>query len=176
MEKQTKKVITRAEIEKKLYSDNRASLKHTALVFFVLAIVGGVWFAFVIPSLFEVPNFGFGVLFFLIAIFGTVPAWVMLAGFVKDLIERKHLKNGDIEIVTLPLLYETAETRYTRKTRMEYTQYKFYFEGFDALLASSEQSEQFTRGDEFYIVYYKGSKKIKSMLPLKLYEYKGSEQ
>ena len=172
MGKQTKNIITRAEIEKKLYADNRASLKHTAFVFFVLALVGGVWFTFVIPSLFEAPDFGFGALFFLVAIVGTVPAWVMLPGFVKDLIERKYLENGDTEIVMLPLLYETEETRYTRKTRMEYTQHKFHFEGFGAFLASPEQSQKFTRGDEFYIVYYKGAKKIRLLYPCALDGYR----
>ena len=176
MEKQTKNIITREGIEKKLCADNVASLKVSILAFFAAALVGILWVVFFIPSFFEAPNFGFGVLFFLFAIVGTVPAWVMLARLLKDLIERKHLGNGDVEIVTLPLLYETEETRYTRKTRMEYTQHKFHFEGFDAFLASPEQSKRFTRGDEFYIVYYKGSKKVRLMYSFAFYEYKEEEK
>ena len=171
MKKRTKNIISREGIEKKLCADNVASLKVSVLAFLATSLVGILWVAFFISFLLEAPNFGFGVLFFLFTIVGTVPAWVMLARLLKDLIECKHLKNGDIEIVTLPLLYETAETRYTRKTRVEYTQYKFHFEGFDALLASSEQSEQFTRGDKFYIVYYKGSKKIRLLYSCAFYEY-----
>ncbi len=172
MEKQTKNIITREAIEKKLRADNVAGLKHTGITFFVSALVGIVWFSFSVPSLFKAPNFGLGILFFLFSIIGTVPAFVMLAGFLKNFKEYRHLKNGDVEIVTRPLLYETEETCYTRKTRMEYTKHKFHFEGFDAFLASPEQSKAFTRDDEFYIVYYKGSKKIRLMYSLKFYEYK----
>ncbi len=176
MEKQTKKIIIREEIEKKLRSDNTASLKVSALAFLATALVGILWVVFFIPSFFEAPNFGLGVFFFLFAIVGTVPAWALSVRLVKDLKEYKHLKNGDVEIVTLPLLYETAETCYTRKTRIEYTKHKFHFEGFDAFLASPEQSKQFARGDEFYIVYYKGTKKVRLMYSLKFYEYKEIEQ
>ena len=176
MKKETKTVITRESIEKKLRDNNRASLKVSAFAFFAAALVGILWVVFFIPSFFEAPNFGFGVLFLLFAIVGTVPAWVMLARFAKDLIEYKHLKNGDLEIVTRPLLYETEEPRYTRKTRIEYTQYKFHFEGFDALLVSYEFIKQFSRDDEFYLVYYKDTKKIRLAYPLKLYEYQENEK
>ena len=176
MEKQTKNIITRESIEKKLRSDNSASLKVSALAFLAAVLVGILWVVFFIPSFFEAPNFGFGVLFFLLAIVGTVPAWVLSVRFVRDLKEYKHLKNGDLEIVTRPLLYETEEMRYTRKTRVEYMQHKFHFEGFDAFLASPEQSKRFTRGDEFYIVYYKGSKKVRLMYSFAFYEYKEEEK
>ena len=172
MEKQTKNIITREEIEKKLRFDNRASLKVSTLGFLATALGGVLWVVFFIPSFFEAPNFGFCVLFFLFAIVGTVPAWALLPNFVKDLKEYRHLKNGDVEIVTRSLLYETEETCYTRKTRMEYTKHKFHFEGFDEFWASPEIYQNFTWGDEFYIVYYKGSKKIEKVFPLKMYEYK----
>ncbi len=176
MEKQTKNIITREGIEKKLCADNVASLKVSVFAFLATALVGILWVLFFIPSFFEAPNFGFGVLFFLLAIVGTVPAWVLSVRFVRDLKEYKHLKNGDLEIVIRPLLYETEEMRYTRKTRVEYMQHKFHFEGFDAFLASPEQSKRFTRGDEFYIVYYKGSKKVRLMYSFAFYEYKEEEK
>ena len=174
MQKQTKNIITRKSIEEKLRSDNRASLKVSALAFFAAALVGILWVVFFLPSFFEAPNFGFGVLFFLFAIVGTVPAWVMLAGFAKALIEYKHLKNGDIEIVTRPLLYKSQkEVRiYCNKRTRWQTRSFFHFEGFDELWASPEMYQNFTWGDEFYIVYYKGSKKVEKVFPLKIYEYK----
>ncbi len=172
MEKQTKNIITYEEIVKKLCSDNTASLRHTAFVFFVVLLVFGAMSAIFIAAIFEAPNGWFGLIPAFIAAAITVPIWVMLAGFVKDLQEYRHLKSEDVEIVTRPLLYETEETCYTRKTRIEYTQHKFHFEGFDAFLASPEQSKAFGRDDEFYIVYYKGSKKIRLMYSLKFYEYK----
>ena len=175
MGKQTKTMITRVEIEKKLRTDNRASLKVSILAFLAAALVAILLVVFFIPSFFEAPNFGFGVLFFFFATVGTVPAWVLLPNFVKDLKEYQHLKNGDLEIVIRPLLYETEETCYTRRTRIEYTQHRFHFEGFDAFLASTEQSKQFTRGDEFYIVYYKGTKKIRLLYSFAFYEYKEEE-
>lgn len=172
MEKQTKNIISREEIEKRLRSDNRASLKHTAFVFFVMLLVCSVVSAIFIVAGVEAENLVLGIISVIFAAMVTVPAWVMLASFVKDIIERKHIKNGDFETVMLPLLYETEETRYTRRTRMEYTQYKFHFEGFDAFLASPEQSKRFTRGDEFYIVYYKGSKKIRLLYSCAFCEYR----
>lgn len=174
MKKPTKNIITREAIEKKLRSDNTASLKVSALAFFAAALVGILGVVFFIPSFFEAPNFGFGVLFFLFAIVGTVPAWVMLARFAKDLIEYKHLKNGDLEIVTRPLLYKSQkEVRiYCNKRTRWQTRSLFHFEGFDEFWASPEMYQNFTWGDEFYIVYYKGSKKVEKVFPLKMYEYK----
>ncbi len=174
MEKQTKNIITRESIEKKLRSDNSASLKVSALSFFAAALVGILWIVFFIPSFFEAPNFGFGVLFFLFAIVGTVPAWVLSVRFVRDLKEYKHLKNGDLEIVMLPLLYKSQkEVRiYCNKRTRWQTRSLFHFEGFDEFWASPEMYQNFTWGDEFYIVYYKGSKKVEKVFPLKMYEYK----
>lgn len=174
MEKQTKNIITRAEIEKKLRTNNLASLKHTGFTFFVSALVGILWFAFSVPSLLEATNFGLGILFFLFSIVGTVPAFVMLAGFLKDLKEYQHLKNGDVEIVTRSLLYKSQkEVRvYCNKRTRWQTRNLFNFEGFDEFWASPEMHQNFTWGDEFYIVYYRGSKKVEEVFPLKLYEYK----
>ena len=174
MKEPTKNIITREAIEKKLRSDNTASLKVSALAFFAAALVGILWVVFFIPSFFEAPNFGFGVLFFLFAIVGTVPAWVMLARLLKDLIERKHLGNGDVEIVTRPLLYKSQkEVRiYCNKRTRWQTRSLFHFEGFDEFWANPEMYQNFTWGDEFYIVYYKGSKKVEKVFPLKMYEYK----
>ena len=173
-QKQTKNIITSKSIEENLRSDNRASLKVSALSFFAAALVGILWGVFFIPSFFEAPNFGFGVLFFLFAIVGTVPAFVMLAGFLKDFKEYQHLKNGDIEIVTRPLLYKSQkEVRiYCNKRTRWQTRSLFHFEGFDEFWASPEMYQNFTWGDEFYIVYYKGSKKVEKVFPLKMYEYK----
>ena len=173
-QKQTKNIITRKLIEEKLRADNRASLKVSALSFFAAALVGILWVVFFIPSFFEAPNFGFGVLFFLFAIVGTVPAFVMLAGFLKDFKEYQHLKNGDVEIVTRPLLYKSQkEVRiYCNKRTRWQTRGLFHFEGFDEFWASPEMYQNFTWGDEFYIVYYKGSKKVEKVFPLKMYGYK----
>ena len=51
MEKQTKNIITREEIEKKLRSDNRANLKVSTLAFLATALVGILWGVFFIPSI-----------------------------------------------------------------------------------------------------------------------------
>lgn len=98
----------------------------------------------------------------------------MLARFAKDLIEYKHLENGDVEIVTRPLLYKSQkEVRiYCNKRTRWQTRSLFHFEGFDEFWASPEMYQNFTWGDEFYIVYYKGSKKVEKVFPLKMYEYK----
>ena len=52
MEKQTKNIISREKIEKKLRSDNRASLKVSTLAFLVTALVGILWVVLFIPFFF----------------------------------------------------------------------------------------------------------------------------
>ena len=98
----------------------------------------------------------------------------MLARLVKDLIERKHLKRGDLEIVVRPLLYKSQkEVRiYCNKRIRWQTRSLFHFEGFNEFWASPGMYQNFTWGDEFYIAYYKGSKDARMVYPLKMYEYK----
>ena len=174
MEKQTKNIITYEEIVKKLCSDNTASLRHTAFVFFVVLLVCGAMSAIFIAAIFEAPNGWFGLIPAFIAAAITVPIWVMLAGFVKDLQEYRHLKRGDVGIVTRSLLYKSQkEVRiYCNKRTRWQTRSLFHFEGFDEFWASPEMYQNFTWGDEFYIVYYKGSKAARMVFPLKMYEYK----
>ncbi len=174
MEKPTKNIITRESIEKKLYSDNTASLRHTVFVFFVFVLLFGAISAVFIASIFEMPNVWLGLIPAFIAAAVTVPVWVMLARLIKDFIERKHLKKGDLEIVVCPLLYKSQkEVRiYCNKRIRWQTRSLFHFEGFNEFWASPGMYQNFTWGDEFYLVYYKGSKKIKLAYSLKLYEYK----
>lgn len=176
MGKQIKNIITRKTIEEYLISENIKNRKHSALIFCLVAFALGIVCAVLLSFAFVADSILGTCILVVFALIATVPAWVLLPPFIKDLKEYQHLKNGDMEIVTLPLLYETEETCYTRKTRIEYTQHKFHFEGFDAFLASPEQSKRFTRGDEFYIVYYKGNKKVRLMYSFAFYEYKEEEK
>ena len=96
MKKETKTVITHESIEKKLRDDNRTSLKHTAFVFFATLLACGTMSAIIIAFGFETHNLGIEIISAVFAAIASVPVWVMLSGFVKDLIEYKHLKNGDV--------------------------------------------------------------------------------
>ena len=176
MGKQTKNIITRKTIEAYLIAENVKNRKHSALTFCLAAFALGVVCAVLLSFAFVADSILGSCILVFFALVATVPAWVLLPPFIKDLKEYKHLKNGDMEIVTLPLLYETEEICSTRRTRIEYRQHKFHFEGFEACLASSEQSKAFARGDEFYIVYYKGTKKIQLRYPLAFYEYQEEEK
>ena len=79
MEKQTKNIITREEIEKKLRSDNRASLKVSTLAFLATALVGILW------GVFSLSGWGFG---------GARPLAIAKASLV--LAPPVHLQSNDL--------------------------------------------------------------------------------
>jgi hypothetical protein len=168
MEKQTKNIITRKEIEKDLLFNNTASIKHTAVCLAAVVLVWGVISAIFLSFL---PS-GFLWLDVIIWVFfiGIVgaPVWAISAMLIKALIERKHLKNGELEIVVRPLLYK--EEKMVRNS--DFPQKIFHFGDFDDVLADPTHYQLCTMNDEFYIFYYKGSRKATLILPLKLYDYR----
>ena len=171
MGKQIKNIITRESIEKELLFNNTASLKHTAVCLAAVTIaVGGVSAVFLslLPS-------GYLWLDIIIWIFfigvGGAPVWAISVMLIKMLMERKKLKNGELEIVVRPLLYkdEKLVRGYTGRPR---SQAMFQFGDFKDVWADSTHYQLSTMGDEFYIFYYRGSKKAKLVFPLKLYDYR----
>ena len=168
MEKQTKNLITRKEIEKDLLFNNTASIKHTAVCLAAMVLALGVVSAFFLSLL---PSgylwLDIIIWIFFIGIVGA-PIWAISAMLIKALIDRKHLKNGDLEIVICPLLYK--EEKMIRGS--DYPRKVLHFGDFEDVWADSTHYQLSTMGDEFYIVHYKGSKAARMVFPLKLYEYK----
>lgn len=168
MEKTTRNIITREKIEKDLLFSNTASIKHTAVYLAAVILALGVVSAMILSFL---PT-GFLWLDIIIWIFflGIVgaPVWAISAMLIKALVERKHLKNGDLQIVICPLLCK--EEKMVRGS--DNPQKVFCFGDFEDVWANSTHYQLSTMDDEFYIAYYKGSKKAEMVFPRKLYEYK----
>jgi hypothetical protein len=172
MEKQTKNIITREEIEQDLLFNNTASIKHTAVCLAAVVLVWGVIsaiFLSLLPSGFLWLDVIIWVFF--IGIVGA-PVWAISAMLIKALIERKHLKNGELEIVVRPLLYK--EEKMVRGS--DNFEKVFHFKDFEEVLADSTHYQLSIPGDVFYIVHYRGSRDAKFVFPLKLYEYKEEEK
>lgn len=175
MEKQTKNIITREKIEKDFLFNNTAGIKHTLVclvaVTLALGVVSAIFLSF-LPTGFLWLDITIWVFF--LGIVGA-PVWAISATLTKALIERKHIKNGDLDIVIRPLLYKNEKPvrGYTGRPRV---QAMFQFGDFEDVCADPTYYHLCTVDDEFYIVHYKGSKKAQMVFPLKLYEYKETEK
>ena len=162
MEKQTKNIISRKWIEKELQFYNTASLKHTAVGFAAVILVFGVFILFALVFSHEMAIVS--------CLFGCIPMVAILVLLIRLLKERKQLKNEEFEIVIRHLLYK--EEKLVRSGRSHRMQEMFHFEGFNEVWANHTEYQLASMDDEFYIVYYKGTKKAQMVFPLKLYEYK----
>ena len=162
MGKQTKNIITREKIENDLLFSNTATLKYTAVCFAALMLAFGGIGLFMLALSYGAAIFTFAIAGIIICVFAVM--------FARIFIERRHLKNGDVEIVIRHLLYK--DERLVRVGKSSRMQEMFHFEGFDEVWANHTEYQLATMDDEFYIVYYKGSKTVKMLFPLKMYEYK----
>ncbi len=162
MEKQTKNIITRKEIEKELLFSNTANIKYTAVCLAALMLAFGGIGLFMLALSYEAAIFTFAIAGIIICVF--------LVMFARIFMERRHLKNGDLEIVIRHLLYK--DERLVRVGKSRRMQEMFHFAGFEEVWANHTEYQLATMDDEFYIVHYKGSKTVKMLFPLKLYEYK----
>ena len=162
MKNPTKNIITRKEIEKELLFNNTANIKYTAVCLAALMLAfGGIGLFMLALS--------YGAAIFTFAIAGIIIC-VFLVMFARIFMERRHLKNGDLEIVIRHLLYK--DERLVRVGKSRRMQEMFHFAGFEEVWANHTEYQLATMEDEFYIVHYKGSKTVKMLFPLKLYEYK----
>ena len=162
MEKQTKNLITRKEIEKDLLFNNTASIKYTSVCLAAVVFAFGGIGLFMLALSYRAAIFTF--------VIAGIITCVFLVMFARIFIERKHLKNGDLEIVIRPLLYK--DEKLIRSGRSHRLQEMFHFEDFDEVWVNRTEYQLAAMNDEFYIGYYKGSKKVEKVFPLKMYEYK----
>jgi len=166
MENQTKNVITREWVEKELRFYNTAGLKYATVGFAAVLLVFGVFSLFALAFSYEMAIVS--------CLFGCIPMVAILIVLIRHIKERKKLKNGELEIVIRPLLYK--DEKLVRSGRNHKMQEMFHFDGFDEVWANHTEYQLAGMDDEFYIVHYKGSKKAEMVFPLKMYEYKESEQ
>lgn len=162
MGKQTKNIITREKIENDLLFSNTATLKYTAVCFAALMLAFLGIGLFILALSYAAAIVTFTIAGIIICVFAVM--------FARIFIERRHLKNGDVEIVIRHLLYK--DERLVRVGKSSRMQEMFHFAGFEEVWANHTEYQLATMDDEFYIVHYKGSKTVKMLFPLKMYELK----
>lgn len=171
MAKETKNVITREWIEKELRFYNTADIRSCTLLFVVFSLifipigllaVNGVASEFK-PVLIKI------VLWVVLTPLVSAPSWISLLSLYKCFKERALIQKGDFEIVVKELSHKSEKLVYrNRRTRMEEV---LHFADFKPISVGHTRYQLSSRGDEFYIVHYKGSNRIKFFYPLKMYEY-----
>ena len=171
MKRETKNLITRADVKKELAFLNRADLStHLVLTLgfsvFLLPMAFGLGLSFLSAELLlsqGVKTF-IGIL---IILFIASPIPVMAVSLVFVLAERSLLMRGYFEVTVLPLSYK--DERLKGRNRMAEV---LHFRGFQAFEVGHTVYQLSDAGEEFYVVSYSGKKQIKFVYPLDMYEYK----
>lgn len=171
MEKTTKNVITREWVEKELRFYNGADLRSVAVTLPVMALVFIPLTALIVSGVSsEVERVWLKILIsVLIGALTSCPAWGCLCSLYFGLREKRMLQNGEFEIVTREVLYKIEKP--VRRHMEEF----LGFDDFGEVLVGHTDYQLAAAGDLFYIVRYKGRKKVRLLYSAKMYEYNGIE-
>ena len=172
MKKPTKNIITRDFIEKELWFCNKASVR-SSIIFLIMLLIFSILCTamFIYLSCVLAKNIFMKILLCIISVaIGTVFFWFEFVALMQYLSERKKLKLGEFEVVTRKVLYKRMA--YLKRGPSIYvSKYKHecvFFEDFNHTIG---YSSLLSEGDECYIVHYNGSREIKQLYPLNMYEY-----
>lgn len=175
MKKPTKNIITRDFIEKELWFCNKASVR-SSIIFLIMLLIFSILCTamFIYLSCVLSKSILMKILLCIISVaIGTVFFWLEFIALMQYLSERKKLKLGKFEVVTRKVLYKrmaylkrelSIYERYARRYKRECV----FFEDFNHTIG---YSSLLSEGDECYIVHYNGSREIKQLYPLNMYEY-----
>lgn len=170
MEKQTKNIITRKWVEKKLHFYNSADMKAGLLLCAIITAVCGILTAIVVGvTLTSAESLISKIVFSIIGggVF-VAPIVVVFCQLGNTVAEKKLLDRGEFDIVTRKLSYK--KERVTRRNIILLLKFPDFSE------RSVDQTTYFHAGigDEFYIVVYRTNRKkqrIKMLYSAKMYEY-----
>lgn len=171
MNKQTKNVITLEYITEELRFYNNANIKAALLC-------GGVIALLFIPLTFLIVNEVYSnidgavlqnVLGIGLGIAVSSPVWGTLWAICQYLAEGAKIRNGDFDITLCTLQYKGE-----RSVQRHIEEY-FSFGGFKDVSVSSTAYSLAIPGDEYYIVHYKNSTRIKLLYSTKTHELKTEE-
>ena len=168
MKKPTKNIITREYIEKELWFYNKAGIRSSILLMGILLIFCiPCTIMFISFSCAIAKNILLKIFLCIISVFlGMSFEGIVLVYLIKDLSERKKLKAGEFSIVIRKMLYK--RTVYEERSEL----HCLYFEDFNEVATGYTYYNLSSDGDEFYLVHYNGSNKVKWVYPLSMYEYK----
>ena len=166
MQMQTKNIITREWVEKELRFYNSAHIKSSVVLFIVVTLIfapATVAMVYGIDVTFDNTVFKILLSAFVIPIL-IAPMCIWFVYIVKGLRDKRMLACGSFEIVVADLSYKAEEYIHRRLEE------KLYFPGFNKLTVGHTAYQLASAGDSYYLVCYKGRKKIELFYPQKLYE------
>ena len=173
--KQTKNIITREWVEKEMRSFNSTNIRHHLILSVMYTLIFIPITALSIFLICEIIDPGFWKIpcAILVAVFFSSPSWGLIWTLFQDLLDRKRLANGLLEITTAPLHHKREKAVWRRwQSRVE----EFLcFKGFDAYRADHTNYQLATEKDLFYLVHFRGKKEIKLLYSAKMYEYQTEE-
>lgn len=168
MPKQTKNIITRETLEKELRHGCKAGARFSLTVSGALSVVF-VPLTIGLVSLIWMTVGNTVMKILLSVLLGglmTSPIWALLLNTVLCFKEMKLLDRGDFDVVTLELLRKSEIIVHRHLEEV------LHFNGFKKKSVDHTVYQLASPGDEFYIVHFKGSREIRLLYPLKMYEYK----
>ncbi len=165
MKEPTRNVLTQEEIETELRFYNKADIRSSATSLLALSLLLLPLTAICIyAAVSESPHPAVTVLLLLLTAVIPTPVFIFFAVFLRSFGEKRLLDRGGFEITTRELLYK--EERVVQR----HTELFLSFDGFEDACVPSTTYDLASEGDPFYLVSYKGKKKISLLYPAKLYE------
>lgn len=166
MQRETKNVITRETVAIDLRSSNAKRMKFALYLGFAMWVPIGLCAVVIMFSrdYLSVQIKSIALMIFVLSFFAYV--------LITSLSNMIKLKRGEFEIVVRRVINKKEKLSYGRHVGRNKVKECLYFNDFNETSVKHTMYQLASYGDEFYIVHYRGEKKIKLLYPCKMYEYK----
>ena len=166
MQRETKNVITRETVAIDLRSSNAKRMK------FVLYLGFAMWAPIGLCAVVIMLSRDY-----LSAQIKSIALMIFVLSFLADVLITSlsnmiKLKRGEFEIVVRRVINKKEKISYGRHVGRNKIKECLYFNDFNKISVKHTMYQLASYGDEFYIVHYRGEKKIELLYPCKMYEYK----
>ena len=168
MQRETKNVITRETVAIDLRSSNAKRMKFALYLGFAIWVPIGLCAVVIMFSrdYLSAQIKSIALMIFVLSFFAYV--------LITSLSNMIKLKRGEFEIVVRRVINKKEKLYYGRHYYGLHIKVKefLYFNDFNKTSVKHTMYQLASYGDEFYIVHYRGEKKIELLYPCKMYEYK----
>ena len=172
MGKETKNVITRETVKEELLFYNTADIRTILVICIPLLLLCIPIFIAVYYAIFLLKEDMWLkiVLSVFLVITACLPISYPVLLLAKSLIERKRIKQDEFYIVNRQLLYKSEKIKHG----FQHGRYEelLHFKDFKEFAVEHIIYQLSSGGEDFYIVYFNGSKSIERVYPAKMYEYR----
>ena len=172
MSKQTKNIITKESIADDLLFYTTADIRVSLVCGGVSSLIG-IPFISLLATAFK-PTDGHPISFIfyglVLLIFSLLLILCPFTPILISLKERKRIRNGEFEIVVLPLRYKSEVYR------NRHFELRLHFDNFKEYEVSATEYALASAKQEYYIVHYRNSKRIRKIFATERYEYQDQNQ